>query len=132
MGHGKFGTAINCMDGRCQDSVKDYVKQKYNVDHVDMITEPGVDGMLYKGSFDDVSEDYMKRKIGISVDKHGSNVIVVAGHYDCAGNPVTKDEHIEHLKKAVDTVYSWFPKKVVGLWVNEKFEVEEIGYSRPE
>ena len=129
MGHGKFGTAINCMDGRCQGNVIDYMKLKYGVDHVDNITEPGVDGQFYRGAL--IDEAYMKKKISISTEKHGSDIIVIAGHYDCAGNPVEKEDHIEHIKKAVDMIHSWSQKKTVGLWVNENFEVEEIGYSKP-
>ena len=36
----KFGTAINCIDGRTQQPVIDYIKQNYAVDIVDMITFP--------------------------------------------------------------------------------------------
>lgn len=35
---GKFATAINCMDGRVQIPVIEYIKSKYEVDYVDMIT----------------------------------------------------------------------------------------------
>jgi hypothetical protein len=41
MSHGSFATAINCMDGRTQIPVTDYVRKKYKVEYVDMITEPG-------------------------------------------------------------------------------------------
>lgn len=34
----KFACAINCM-GRVQDVVKNYLKEEYNVDWVDQITE---------------------------------------------------------------------------------------------
>ena len=36
-----FYTAINCMDGRIQESVTNYIKKKYNVLFVDMITSAG-------------------------------------------------------------------------------------------
>jgi S-methylmethionine-dependent homocysteine/selenocysteine methylase len=44
--HKKFGTAINCMDGRTQLPVLDWVKKNYDVDYVDMITEAGADKIL--------------------------------------------------------------------------------------
>ena len=34
----RFGTAINCIDGRTQEVVIEYMKQKYNIDGVDMVT----------------------------------------------------------------------------------------------
>ncbi len=36
-----FAVAINCMDGRIQIPVIDYVKKRFHVRYVDMITEPG-------------------------------------------------------------------------------------------
>ena len=42
----RFGTAINCIDGRTQEPVLDFMKQKYNIDGVDMVTFPGVDGLI--------------------------------------------------------------------------------------
>lgn len=43
MVEGKFGTAINCMDGRIQIPIINWLKEKYNLDFIDTITEPGVD-----------------------------------------------------------------------------------------
>ena len=40
----RFGTAINCIDGRTQEVVIDHMKQKYNIDEVDMVMSPGADG----------------------------------------------------------------------------------------
>jgi Putative carbonic anhydrase len=37
MGEGKFGTAINCMDGRVQEPVINWMKVRYGLDYVDMI-----------------------------------------------------------------------------------------------
>ena len=42
----RFGTAINCIDGRTQEPVLDFMKQMYNIDGVDMVTFPGVDGVI--------------------------------------------------------------------------------------
>jgi hypothetical protein len=42
----RFGTAINCIDGRTQEVVIDYMKQKYDIDGVDMVTFPGADGFF--------------------------------------------------------------------------------------
>ncbi len=36
-----FATAINCMDGRTQEPIINYMKNKFKVDYVDMISEPG-------------------------------------------------------------------------------------------
>ena len=36
----RFGTAINCIDGRTQEVVIDHMKQNYYIDGVDMVTFP--------------------------------------------------------------------------------------------
>jgi hypothetical protein len=45
----RFGTAINCIDGRTQQVVIDHMKQNYNIDGVDMVTFPSADGLFSSG-----------------------------------------------------------------------------------
>ena len=42
----RFGTAINCIDGRTQQVVIDHMKQNYSIDGIDMVTFPGADGLF--------------------------------------------------------------------------------------
>ena len=42
----KFITCLNCVDGRVQLPVIQWIKENYNIDYVDMITEAGMDGIL--------------------------------------------------------------------------------------
>ena len=126
MAHGKFGTAINCMDGRAQLPVINWMKDKYHLEYVDMITEPGADRAVSDGWFEKVEE--IKEKAKISFYAHGSRIVVVAGHDDCAGNPVTPEQHKEHIKHGVDAVLSWkLPlEKVIGIWLNKDWKVEVV------
>ena len=96
----KFGTAINCIDGRTQEVVIDHMKQKYNIDGVDIVTFPGADGIF---SSEDHSEEIalIRRAVSISIEKHGSRIIAVVGHYDCAGNPVPREHHYMHVRMAM-------------------------------
>lgn len=126
MAHGKFGTAINCMDGRAQLPVIAWMKETYHLDCVDMITEPGADRAVGDGWFEKVEE--IKDKAKISCYAHGSRIIVVAGHDDCAGNPVTPEQHKTNIKNGVAAVLSWgLPlEKVIGIWLNKDWKVEVI------
>jgi hypothetical protein len=126
MAHGKFGTAINCMDGRVQLPVIEWMKKQYKLDYVDMITEPGADKMVAGGSFNQL--EAIKNKALISIEKHGSRIIIIAGHDDCAGNPVTPEQHKEHLRQAVKKVLSWkLPVGTVGaVWINKDWKVEVV------
>lgn len=125
MADASFATAINCMDGRVQLPVIEYLKKNYGVQYVDMITEAGPDGLLAIGS---TLIENIRKRVAVSVEKHGSRVIMVAGHADCAGNPVGENEHRKNIEKSVEVVASWdFPAKVVGAWLGEGFKVEIIG-----
>jgi hypothetical protein len=123
--HGTFGTAINCMDGRAQEPVIAYLKQKYQLDYVDMITEAGADGALALDNYP--LREAIRNRASISVTKHHSGLIAVVGHSDCAGNPVDAATHIDHIRQAVERVRSWgFPVQVVGLWLDEQWQVQPV------
>ena len=122
----KFGTAINCIDGRTQEPVIDFMKQKYGIDGVDMVTFPGVDGVVSSlGNFNTIV--LIRNAVSISIEKHGSRIIAVVGHFDCAGNPGNKEHHYAHIGNAVQQVSSWkFDAEIVGLYVNDKWQIEEV------
>ena len=123
---GKFGTAINCMDGRVQTPVTNWMKERFGLDYIDMITEPGPEKMLSQDMSDQVKS--IKSRVMISVNAHGSQVILVAAHHDCAGNPVSKEEHIRQVRECRKIIGSWnLPvKEVIGIWVNDRWSVEPI------
>src|SRR5664279_55162 len=87
---GKFVTAINCMDGRVQEPVIAWMKNEYTAQFVDLITEAGPNRVLSANS-DQGAIGSIKSRIEISVKNHGSNVIAIVGHYECAGNPNGKE-----------------------------------------
>lgn len=123
----KFATAINCMDGRVQDAVKNYIKENYQVDYVDMITEPGPNKILCDNAGCDLAviED-IKKRVEISVHHHGSNLVAIVGHDKCAGNPATKEEQIEHLKKAAESVKAFgFGVEIILLYVADDWQTVE-------
>lgn len=126
MSHGSFATAINCMDGRTQIPVIEYVRKKYRVDYVDMITEPGPIRVLAENK-DKLTLESIKRRVGISTEKHGSGHIIIVGHDDCAGNPVEKETQLKQIRESIRTVRSWVPKaEISGLWIDEKWTAHEV------
>jgi len=126
MSQGKFGTAINCMDGRAQLPVINWMKSRYGLDYIDMITEPGPDKMLTQGSPAQVES--IKSRVLISVNAHGSQTILIAAHHDCAGNPVSREEHIRQVKECMKILQSWkLPViNITGAWINENWTLEII------
>lgn len=118
MTEGKFVTSVSCMDGRIQIPLNTWIKENYSADFVDTITEPGVDKNIA-----DVVES-IKTKVGISINAHKSELVVVSGHYDCAANPVSDEEHITQIKNAVEVISSWnLNAKVIGVWVDDSWKV---------
>ncbi len=122
----KFGTAINCIDGRTQEPVIDFMKHKYGIDGVDMVTFQGVDGIISSSGISDAIA-LIRKAVSISIEKHGSQIIAVVGHFDCAGNPGNREHHYAHIGKAVQQVSLWnFNVEIVGLYVNDKRQIEEV------
>lgn len=126
MNHGSFATAINCIDGRTQIPVNNYVRDKYKVDYVDTITEPGPVKFLAEKK-DKMMLESIKQRVNISTTKHGSKYIAIVAHHDCAGNPVENEKQLKQLQESIKTIRPWAPKaKIIGLWVDEKWTPHEI------
>jgi carbonic anhydrase len=112
-----FATSLSCMDGRVQLPMINLIKEKYSVDFVDTITAPGIDKVISDGNIESI-----KKSVMISVSNHKSSHIVISGHFGCAGNPVSEDEHLTHIKNSVELVKSWnLDADVVGVWIDENF-----------
>jgi len=125
MPSGRFGTAITCIDGRVQEPVARYLKRTYLLDYVDIITEPGPARLLASGPA--LTVDAIRAKVRISVREHGSNVIALAGHFDCAANPADRAEHGKQIRDGIRIIRDWnFTATILGLYVNEKWEVEVV------
>ena len=113
---------LNCIDGRVQLPVILWIKDNFNVDHVDLITEPGMDGFLAnkENSIQDIV-----RKIRISIESNSAEIIFIVGHYDCKGNPVDESIHKDEILNAVSRIKQEFSAiGVKGLWVNSEWQIE--------
>lgn len=121
-----FCTTINCMDGRVQLPVINYLMTRCGVSYVDSITEPGPIAILAEEANIGAIASIMER-VEISVRKHGSRAIAIVGHYDCAGNPVDQATQEGQTRASMELVKSRFPDcEVFGLWVDEQWEVSEL------
>lgn len=120
----KFATILNCIDGRTQIPTNDWIRSEFGIDFVDTITAPGMDKLLNSSERE---IEAIKNAVEISVEAHGSDKIFIAGHYDCAGNPVSNEMHAQDIRKALERVSSWnWPVEVIGLWINEDWQIEKL------
>jgi hypothetical protein len=126
MASGTFATVINCMDGRVKHPVANWMKLNLHVNYVDQVTEPGPDLILTQGTKEQLES--VKHKVSISVNAHHSNIIVIAAHHDCAGNPVSDEEHYKQIRQSIEIVSQWgFPiSRYIGLWVDSNWQVSVI------
>lgn len=121
-----FCTAINCMDGRVQIPVINYLKEYFKVKYVDSITFAGPNRILAEHTNIGYIEAIMKR-LEISVKHHGSIGIAIIGHYDCAGNPATKDEQNIHTQEAIEFLKNKYQDiEIIGLWVDKSLNINKI------
>ena len=57
----RFATATNCIDGRVQQPVLNWLKRSCSVSYVDTITEPGVDRIFSETNMDIIQQ--LKSKV---------------------------------------------------------------------
>ncbi len=122
----KFCTSIHCMDGRIQEPIINFLKTRYGFDYVDAITEPGPNKILADQK-DHRTIQSIRARVSLSVDKHGSRLIVISGHQDCAGNPVDESRQREHIKQSITYLKTSFPSaQIIGLWIDNEWTVHEV------
>lgn len=110
---------LECMDARIQDAVKYTTQKEAHAGLVDVITQAGMVRVLAENK-NKVLINNFREELTISVKKHGTSCVSIAAHEDCAANPVSKEEQIEHLKQAKKTVESWgLDVKIILLWLPE-------------
>jgi len=113
----RFAVALNCIDGRPQVPVINWMKRRYDIDYLDLVTSPGVDKVLADGC--GAEAERLKANVELSIAVHGIRAVAVVGHHGCAANPVSESEHFRDITASVQTVASWnLPVSVIGLWVD--------------
>lgn len=114
------------MDGRIQEPLLRYIRDRYGVEFVDTITEPGPCAILAGDRGNPLARSISNR-IDISLDRHGSRLICISGHHDCAGNPVPRSVQEQQIRESADILRKQYPQsRVVMLWINEEWQVEEL------
>ena len=114
------------MDGRTQLPVIEWVRRECGVDYVDTVTEPGPVRILADGT-DAAALESIRRRLAISVAKHGSRRVAIVAHTDCAGNPVDKATQLSQLHAAAARVLSWgVGVQVDLLWLDSDWRVERV------
>lgn len=119
-----FATCLNCIDGRTQLPVIEWIRKHHGCSYVDMITEPGLVESL-SGGLESLKP--LITKINISLDKHSSQKVFVVGHHDCAACGRGEFAQKEILRQAAQHLAARFPSCLVqALWVDEYWRVRKL------
>ncbi|MDP3966668.1 MAG: hypothetical protein Q8Q02_00175 [Nocardioides sp.] len=113
---------LNCIDGRTQDPLVEWIRRELDVTHVDVVTEPGVDGVLARG--EDTTVQALLNKVCVSRVAHGAVALVIAGHHDCAANPGDSAWHLSDVARAAHNLGRALPELPVrAVYVDETWTV---------
>ncbi len=114
------------MDGRVQLPVINYLMERFGVEYVDSITEPGPVKILAEQT-DQALLDSILKRVSVSTEKHGSKSIAICAHPDCAGNPVDDETQKDQLRKATELLKGQYPNtEVLTLWLDINWDVYEL------
>lgn len=120
----EFVTAINCMDGRVQSPVAQFLKARYGVRYVDMITCPGPVAVL-AAQQPAALLHFIQESVRLSLTMHDSAVVALVAHHDCAANRCSDTQHLAQLRSGLQRLHQWgLPARIVGLWVDSTWRVK--------
>ncbi len=125
MARANFGTAVSCIDGRVHVPVINWMREMLSVDYIDLVTQPGADGLVALSP--ERAATLLRPSIDISIQRHASPVVALVGHYDCAANPGSAEQHRENLLQGLRVLQEWgLGVKLIALWVNAEWQIDVL------
>ncbi len=118
---GTFATVITCIDGRAKRPLADWMKQRYGVHYVDLITEPEPDSALLRGTL--WMLESVRQKLHYAQQAHHPTVLAIAAHYDCGGNTISAAVHHDQVRRVANLLATWgLNVPIVGVWLDEQWQ----------
>ena len=96
----QFSCVINCMDGRVQSAVINYIVNKYGTPYVDVVTAAGPAKILAEHKKHRVIRN-IKFRTSVSVTSHEAKHLLIAGHFDCALIDTSDEKQKEYILKVL-------------------------------
>lgn len=114
-----FFTTVGCMDGRVQEVVAEFGRKKFGTDYPDTITEAGIVGQLAEDTPNSSLVNLVRYKVvDVSLGKHHSAGVIVHGHAECAGNPVSDDQQRDDIRRSVKLMQTFVSSvPIIGVFV---------------
>ncbi len=123
---GSFVAAVLCIDGRFRRCLVEWLTAHFGIDYIDLITEPGPDGLLAQDP-EGPRASGIRSRLAVSLAAHQPVAIVIAGHDDCAGNPVEPAIHRTQERRAAAVLRGWYEElPVLGLHVDSDCAIHVV------
>ena len=107
---------------RIQDPITKYFKENHHIAYVDVITEPD---LLHNN--DRISVNSIIKRNKKSIKKHGSKLIAISGHHDCAGNPCDEEIQKQQIIKSIKYLKNIYSElKIIGLWIDNEWGIKGV------
>jgi hypothetical protein len=122
----KFSVAINCMDGRAQLPVIEFLKKRFNADFVDCVTE-AAPAQILAGETNRRQVQSIIDRIDLSITQHKPVAIAIIACEQCPGDSADKQKQLERLDLSVKFLKRQYSSvEVIGLWIDKNWAVNEI------
>jgi hypothetical protein len=123
---GLFCTAINCIDGRIQLPVIEFLKVRFGTTYVDVLSEAGP-AQLLAVRRDRRAAKLLLERLAFAIKAHDSMGIAIAAHHDCVATPADDDTQRYYVTRAVNFLAKRFNHlSVLGLWLDDGWSVHEV------
>lgn len=98
----EFAAAVTCIDGRFHAPLVAWTRDRFGVDHVDLVTTPGASAALADRRA--ATTGSVLAHLAPSLDAHATEVVVVAAHESCAADPGDLAAQLAALPAAAATL----------------------------
>ncbi len=100
----KIAVGVFCADWRLHQEgvhINNQVKKLLGVDGVDVIAIPGPDGVCALEQYD-IERGLLKKWLELLIGAHKPVALAFVAHYNCAGHPVSGEEHDAHSQQMME------------------------------
>jgi hydrogenase maturation factor len=120
------GTVVCCIDGRIQIPVVEFLRNLWNVEWVDVVTEIAPERLLSDGN-EEESVRRIHENITASLVQQLEARLAVASHSGCDCNNVPDEEKREMVRASVRILREAHQDaSIIGVWVDETGTVSQL------
>ena len=118
--------AVNCVDGRVQRPAIEYLKARFGVPYVDIVSEWNPAHVLARSHVSTQARAVVER-VSLLVAAHDVAAVALVAHHGCEEAGEFDTDPVEELNTAVQHLAQHLSQRqVIGLWIDQMDSVQEI------